>query len=121
MGGPFPSAPFADLVVSPLGVVPKKEPNKFRLIHHLSFLKGGSVNDAIDPEECTVSYTSFDATACWFRHYGQGALMTKADVESAFRLLPFHPDSFRLLGCHWNDEFYVDQCLPMGFSISCAV
>lgn len=41
MAGPFSSAPFPDLVVSPLGVVPKKEPNKFRLILHLSFPKGG--------------------------------------------------------------------------------
>lgn len=47
--------------------------------------------------------------------------MAKADVESAFRLLPVHQDSFRLLGCHWNNEFYVDNCLPMGCSISCAI
>lgn len=120
MGGPFPSAPFADLVVSPLGIVPKKEHNKFRLIHHLFFPKGGSVNDSIDPEACLVSYTSFDAAVGWVHHYGKGALMAKADVESAFRLLPVHPDSFRFLGCHWN-EFHVDQCLPMGCSISCAL
>lgn len=121
MGGPFRCAPIADLVVSPLGVVPKKENNKFRLIHHLSFPKGGSVNDAIDPEACSVTYTSFDAAVGWVRRYGKGALMAKADVESAFRLLPVHPDSFRLLGCHWKGEFYVDKCLPMGCSISCAI
>lgn len=40
MSGPFAIRPLQDLVVSPLGVVPKKEPNKFRLIHHLSFPKG---------------------------------------------------------------------------------
>lgn len=48
IGPPFPMPPIGDLVVSLLGVVLKKEPNKFRLIHHLSFPKGGSVNDAID-------------------------------------------------------------------------
>ncbi|XP_040186277.1 uncharacterized protein LOC120918659 [Rana temporaria] len=120
MGGPFKEQPIRDLVVSPLGVVPKKEPNKFRLIHHLSFPKGGSVNDAIDPEACTVSYTSFDAAVSWVRRYGKGALMAKSDIEAAFRLLPVHPDSFRLLGCRWQEEFYVDRCLPMGCSISCA-
>ena len=99
MAGPFSEVPVRDLVVSPLGVVPKKEPNKFRLIHHLSFPKGGSVNDAIDPEACTVSYISFDAAVAWVRHYGRGALMAKSDIEAAFRLLPVHPDSFRLLGC----------------------
>lgn len=70
MGGPFPAAPFDDLVVSPLGVVPKKEPGKFRLIHHLSFPKGGSVNDAIDQGACSVTYTSFDAAVGWVRRYG---------------------------------------------------
>lgn len=121
MAGPFSSAPLADLVVSPLGVVLKKEPNKFRLIHHLSFPKGGSVNDAIDQGACSVTYTSFDAAVGWVRRYGKGALLAKVDIESAFRLLPVHPESFRLLGCHWDDEFYVDQCLPMGCSISCAI
>ena len=38
LAGPF---------VSPLGVVPKKSPGEFRLIHHLSFPKGASVNDGI--------------------------------------------------------------------------
>lgn len=47
--------------------------------------------------------------------------MAKTDIESAFRLFTVHPESFRLLGCHWNNEFYVDQCLPMGCSISCAL
>ena len=46
--------------------------------------------------------------------------MAKSDIEAAFRLLPVHPDSFRLLGCRWEGEFYVDRCLPMGCSISCA-
>lgn len=36
MAGPFAEPPVKDLVVSPLGVVPKREPNQFRLIHHLS-------------------------------------------------------------------------------------
>lgn len=67
MAGPFKELPLPDLVVSPLGVVPKKKPNKFRLIHHLSFPKGGSVNDAIAPEECAVMYTSFDAAVAWVR------------------------------------------------------
>lgn len=34
--GPFISPLFPDLIVLPL-VVPNKEPNKFQLIHHLSF------------------------------------------------------------------------------------
>lgn len=57
MAGPFASSPLDNLVVSLLGVVPKKEPNKFRLIHHLSYPRGGSVNEFIDLGLCSVSYT----------------------------------------------------------------
>ncbi|KAM9326262.1 uncharacterized protein PAF06_002450 [Gastrophryne carolinensis] len=112
--------PLEDLVVSPLGVVPKKEPGKFRLIHHLSFPRGGSVNDGIDKELSSVSYTSFDFALDMVREAGPGALMAKTDIESAFRLLPVHPDSLYLLGCFFEGGYYVDRCLPMGCSISCA-
>lgn len=42
--------PFPDLIVLPLGVISKKEPNKFQLIHHFSFPWGLSINDGIDPK-----------------------------------------------------------------------
>ena len=45
--GPFRTPHFANFRISPLGVVLKKGPSEFRLIHHLSYLKGNSVNDAI--------------------------------------------------------------------------
>ncbi|XP_044128316.1 uncharacterized protein LOC122921997 isoform X1 [Bufo gargarizans] len=120
MAGPFKVPPLPSLRVSPVGVVPKKEPNKFRLIHHLSFPKGASVNDGIDPELCSVVYTSFDAAVGWVRRCGQGALLAKVDVEAAFRLLPVHVESMGLLGCYWGGEYFVDRCLPMGCSLSCA-
>lgn len=119
VAGPFSNPPFHNLRVSPLGVVPKKEPGKFRLIHHLSFPKGGSVNDGISREEASVSYVSFDRAVSLVRKAGRGALLAKSDVESAFRLLPVHPDCFHLLGCALDGQFYYDMCLPMGCSISC--
>lgn len=121
MAGPFSTVPIPGLRVSPLGVVPKKEANKFRLIHHLSHPAGGSVNDGIDESVCKVSYTSFDAALSWVRKYGRGSLLAKTDIESAFRLLPVHPASFYLLGCKWEGQYFVDKCLPMGCSISCAL
>ncbi|KAM3916024.1 uncharacterized protein RB166_015396 [Leptodactylus fuscus] len=120
MAGPFPEPPLENLVVSPLGVVPKKEPNKFRMIHHLSFPEGASVNDGIDPDLCSVVYASFDTALSWVRRCGRGALLAKTDIEAAFRLLPVHPSSQRLLGCVWEGQYYVDRCLPMGCSLSCA-
>lgn len=52
--GPFKDPPLPHLIVSPLGVVPKKAPGEYRLIHHLSFPLGSSVNDGIPKELCTV-------------------------------------------------------------------
>ncbi|XP_066463235.1 uncharacterized protein [Eleutherodactylus coqui] len=119
MAGPFQEPPFGNLRVSPLGLVPKKETGKFRLIHHLSYPSGESVNDGISKEQAAVSYASFDCAVELVRQAGRGAWLAKADIESAFRLLPVHPQCFHLLGCSIEGQFFVDMCLPMGCSISC--
>ena len=54
--GPFTTPPFSNFLTSPIGLVPKKDPSEFRLIHHLSYPKGSSVNNFI-PDYCsTVKY-----------------------------------------------------------------
>ena len=58
--GPFEIPPFTNLRCSPIGLVPKKAPGEFRLIHHLSWPEGNSVNDHIDPNKSSVKYSSFD-------------------------------------------------------------
>ena len=47
---------------------------------------------------------------------GSGALLAKADIKSAFRLIPIHPDDFCLLGIKVSDKIFVDKTLPMGAS-----
>lgn len=44
IAGLFVKPPFDSFQVSPLVIVPKKHPNKFRLIHHLSYPEGNSIN-----------------------------------------------------------------------------
>ncbi|CAJ0936584.1 unnamed protein product [Ranitomeya imitator] len=117
--GPFDSPPFFNLRVSPLGIVPKKESGKYRLIHHLSYPKGGPMNDGIPEDDTTVTYILFDRAVEMVRKAGPGTLMAKSDIESAFRLLPVHPDCYYLLGAMFEDKYYFDTCLPMGCSISC--
>ncbi|KAM4694411.1 uncharacterized protein O3C94_004897 [Discoglossus pictus] len=120
MAGPFDTVPLNNLRISPLGLVPKKEPGTFRLIHHLSYPKGHSVNDGIDQELSSVSYASVKQAVRLVRRAGRGALLAKVDIKSAFRLLPIHPVSQQLLGCAILGKFFVDLCLPMGCSISCS-
>ena len=56
--GPFTAPPVRYLKVSPLGIIPKKVPGEFRLIHHLSFPSGDSFNNRIPQELCSMCYTS---------------------------------------------------------------
>ena len=65
--GPFDFRPLPNLRVSPLGLVPKKEPGQYRLKHHLSFPCGDSVNDLIDPQLCSVQNTSVMRLSTWFK------------------------------------------------------
>ncbi|KAM4622292.1 uncharacterized protein O3C94_020114 [Discoglossus pictus] len=120
MAGPFDEIPIKNLRISPLGLVPKKEPGSFRLIHHLSYPRGLSVNDGIDKELSSVSYASVKQAVQLVRRAGKGAWLAKVDIKSAFRLLPVNPDSFHLLGCQIGGKIFVDQCLPMGCCISCS-
>ena len=50
--------------VNRISVIPKRnQPGKWRLITDLSFPEGSSVNDAIDPTKCSLSYISVDDEA----------------------------------------------------------
>ena len=117
--GPFKHPPFDNFRVSPLVVIPKKQPGEYRMIHHLSFPNGGSVNDFIPSEFCSVHYASVDDAVRIIKKLGIGCALAKTDVRSAFRIIPVHPKEYHLLGMKWRDEFYVDRCLPMGLASSC--
>ena len=102
LAGPFDSPPISPFVVSPLGVVPKKSPGEFWLIHHLSFPKGASVNDRICHENSTVCYATIgDAIRC-IKLAGQGSYLAKTDIQNAFRIIPIQSDDYGLLGTHWQ-------------------
>ena len=119
--GPFTTRPLPNLQCSPLGLIPKKQPGEFRLIHHLSFPEGASINDSIDEKVCRVKYASFDdalSIVAQLRLSGD-VFMAKLDIKSAFRLLPVNPLDFELLGFKFDGSYYVDRCLPMGCAISC--
>ena len=119
--GPFTDPPYSNLQVSPVGCVPKKASNEYRMIYHLSYPKGASINTYICDELSTVQYASFDDAVQLLLNIGPNALMAKTDIEAAFRIIPIHPSDFELLGIFWNNEYYYDTCLPFGASSSCAI
>ena len=97
MAGPFPYKPISNLRCSPIGLVPKKT-GGFRLITHLSYPAGSSVNDGIGDALASVRYSNFDNAVAIIKNLGQGALLGKLGVKSAFRLLRIYPGDFSLLG-----------------------
>ena len=62
----------------------------------------------------------FDEAIGMVQRLGKGALLAKADIKSAFRLLPVSKLDFKLLGFEFEGSFYFDKALPFGCSISCA-
>ena len=89
-------------MISFLGLIPKKQAGEFCLIHDLSFPHYDLVNDHIPKEASRVSYEMLDDIVALVKTNGPGSLMAKADIESAFRIIPIHPDDYHLLGFMWE-------------------
>ena len=115
----FISFPFIHLEFLSLGVVPKKTPGEFRLIHHLSYPRGSSVNDGIFPEHCSVSYATISDAIQHIKAAGPGCFLAKTDIKNAFRIIPIHSQDHGLLGIRWKGLYYYDRCMAMGCSSSC--
>lgn len=121
--GPFSDPPIPSIKISPLGIVPKKSPGQFRMIHHLSFpdKKEGSVNAGISDEAASVQYSGINDAILCIKDIGDTAFCCKTDIRSAFRILPVAPEDYELLGFYWEGKYYFDKCLPMGCRTSCKI
>ena len=97
ISGPYNFLPH-DLLLSPLSCVPKRDSDDIRLIHDLSFPKGESVNDFIPREASFVVYELVDHCIDIICELGPGCQIAKADIKNAFRILPVHPNCYKLLG-----------------------
>ena len=104
--------------VNRFGVIPKPhhQLGKWRLIVDLSDPSGGSVNDGVDPILCSFAYKTVDDAMRIILHKGKGTLLAKLDLESAYRILPVHPDN-RPLSWGWNGKikFMSMQPSPLGY------
>ena len=87
-------------------------PGEFRLIHHLSYPHGSSVNDGIHYEHSTVSYSTIDDAIKLIKQLGPGFFIAKTDIKNAFRLLLIQPKDYPLLGIMWKGVYYFDRCMP---------
>ena len=61
--------------------MPKKSPGEFRLIHHLSFPKGSSLNDGISSENTRVTYATVEDAIRFIKSVGSGCFLAKTDIK----------------------------------------
>ena len=121
IAGPFNLPPFEQFAVSPLGVVPKKNPGEFRMIHHESYPLGLSINDGIPSDLTSVHYSTLQSAIAHIKSFGNSCFLSKTDIKDAFWIIPLHPDSYHLTGIYWGAKYYYFKSLPMGSSISCSL
>jgi hypothetical protein len=118
--GHFDTPPIQNLICSPVGSVAKKNTEKRRRIHHLSWPRNGSsVNRFIEDQDC--SYETFDDAIRMVLTMGKGCYLSKVDIKAAFRCIPVHPDDWHLLGMWWRNKYWVDLRLPFGLKSSPAL
>ncbi len=118
--GPFATPPLDHFIVSPLGAVTKPGSSKIRIIHHLSYPFGGeSINKYVVHLACRLG--SFDDATRLVVMNGRGCMMSKIDVQAAYRCIPVRPADWGLLGMVWKDELYFDKVLPFGLGSSCSL
>ena len=118
--GPFTSPPYQAYIVSPLGAFKKRDSEKIRLIHDLSFPAQGSVNSLIDPSEFSLKYASIDDAVAFCNNLQNSPpFMSKLDLQDAFKFVAIHPDDWHLMGFSWPDgggstNYYFSKVLSFG-------
>lgn len=115
VAGPYRKHMIKGGQISRFGVIPKhNKMDAWRLIVDMSHPEGKSVNDGITKSLCSLQYVTIEDAINQVLKLGQGSLLAKVDIKSAFRLLPVHPADRHLLQMAWDDSIYVDTCLPFG-------
>ncbi|VDI00685.1 Hypothetical predicted protein [Mytilus galloprovincialis] len=77
--GSFSKKPISTLRISPIGL--QKPDKDWRLISHLSYPSGGSINDFIPEDYCSVKYSSFDNVLNMIAALGERAKIGKIDIR----------------------------------------
>ena len=122
IAGPFEHPPYPNFKCSPLSLREKSVPGTYRLLHNLSYpYDSTSVNGGIPQQYKTVRYATVQTAITKINELGRGCYLAKADIKSAYRIVPIHPSFYHLLGFKWRGNYYYDKFLPMGLAESCAL
>ena len=110
---------------SPIGLTPKPNSDKFRMIQDLSFLHNHpdlqSVNSGIDAANFPTTWGTFDDTAKLIAALPDGCVAATFDISAAYRTTPIRPDQQNSLCVYWNGKVWVDRAVMFGLSSSAGV
>ena len=95
-----------------LALSQRDEAAAWRMIVDLSLPAGGSVNDMISADLCSLCYPSVDDAVKFILALGRHTHLVKTDLKNAYRILPIRPEDRQYLGINWEGQVFVDQCLP---------
>jgi hypothetical protein len=81
------------------------------------------VNAFIPADLCSVSYISVDDAVREVKLRGRGSLMSKIDLQDAYKSIAVRPEDYHYLGSSWTDQvgktvYYLDHVLPFGMRSS---
>ena len=102
--GPLNPALFPGVQANRFGVIPRTT-GKWWLIVDMSFPEGSSVNDEVSVTLCSLTYIGVKDAVKAIVTRGRGTLMAKADIKSAYRNVPVHPEDRLLMGMSWRGDF----------------
>lgn len=104
--GPFKQKPLPVLHCSPVGLVSKKAEGEYRMIQHLSYPEGKSVNDGIPEEDSFVQYSSVEDAIQNTKQRGKGSYSCKTDISNAYRIINLHALQFKWSMVFWHMHSY---------------
>jgi hypothetical protein len=89
-------------MISPLGVVPKPNSNKLRLIVNMMYVN----------EHLAKRVFKFEGLVDLSDMAIKGDYCVAYDLMSGYYHVSLHPDSQRLVGFNWKGVYYQYNCLP---------
>ncbi len=117
VAGPFEKPPFKDFRGNPLMAAVQR--TKVRPILNLSSPKGRSFNDAVniwEIENLQMSTPRLFGEA--IAKAGKGAIISKTDIQDAYKLIPTPVQEWRYYGFSWLGKFFVDTTTVFGSKIA---
>jgi hypothetical protein len=110
---------------SPIGLVPKPNSSKFRMIQDLSYPRNhpfiDSINAGIDSDDFPTSWGTFNTTSELVLSLPIGCQAATFDISAAYRITPVRPDQQNALCISWEGSIRVDRAVMFGLASSAGV